>query len=131
MYFSDSYELRQLERLMTAIPNFRPRGHGVMIIHRYEYSERDCECMWCPHYISRKRGCGADKCTCINERISAGAATIKEAVAETMAAIQYPAFVRRLGQYLKESEAHNTLGIDPLIVYFKINVAFVLAGFLY
>ena len=26
---------------------------------------------------------------------------------------------------------HNTLGIDPLIVYFKINVAFVLAGFLY
>ena len=104
MYFSDSYELRQLERLMTAIPNFRSRGHGVMIIHRYEYSERDCECMWCPHYISRIRGCGADKCTCIGERITAGAATLKEAVSETMAAIQYPAFVRRLGQYLKESE---------------------------
>ena len=104
MYFSNDYELRQLERLMTAIPNFRPKGHGVMIIRRFEYSERDCECMWCPHYISRKRGCGADKCTCISERITAGAATLKEAVSETMAAIQYPAFVRRLGQYLKESE---------------------------
>ena len=45
MYFSDSYELRQLEKLMRAIPNFRSRGHGVMILHRYEYTERDCDCL--------------------------------------------------------------------------------------
>ncbi len=104
MYFSDDYELRQLEGLMRAIPNFRPRGHGVVILRRYEYTEKDCDCMTCPHHISRKKGCGADKCPCINERITAGAATLKEAVAETMAAIQYPPFVKRLNQYLKESE---------------------------
>ena len=104
MYFSDSYELRQLEKLMRAIPNFRSRGHGVMILHRYEYTERDCDCLACPHFISRKRGCGVDKCPCIGERITAGAATLKEAVAETMAAIKYPPFVKRLNQYLKESE---------------------------
>ena len=27
--------------------------------------------------------------------------------------------------------AHNALGIDPLIIYFNVNVAIVLAGFLY
>ncbi len=104
MYFSDSYELRQLEKLMRAIPNFRPRGHGVVILRRYEYTEKDCDCRACPHHISREKGCGTDKCPCINERITAGAATLKEAVAETMAAIQYPPFVKRLNQYLKESE---------------------------
>lgn len=104
MYFSDSYELRQLEKLMRSIPNFRPRGHGVVILRRYEYTEKDCDCRACPHHISRKKGCGTDKCPCINERITAGAATLKEAVAETMAAIQYPPFVKRLNQYLKESE---------------------------
>lgn len=106
MYFSDSYELRQLEKLIRAIPNFRSRGHGVMILHRYEYTERDCDCLACPHFISRKRGCGADKCPCIGERITAGAATLKETVAETMAAIKYPPFVERLIQYLKESEGN-------------------------
>ena len=104
MYFSDSYELRQLEKLMRSIPNFRPRGHGVVILRRYEYTEKDCDCRACPHHISRKKGCGTDKCPCINERITAGAATLKEAVAETMAAIRYPPFVKRLNQYLKESE---------------------------
>lgn len=104
MYFSDSYELRQLEKLMRSIPNFRPRGHGVVILRRYEYTEKDCDCRACPHHISRKKGCGTDKCPCINARITAGAATLKEAVAETMAAIQYPPFVKRLNQYLKESE---------------------------
>ena len=104
MYFSDSYELRQLEKLMRSIPNFRPRGHGVVILRRYEYTEKDCDCRACPYHISRKKGCGTDKCPCINERITAGAATLKEAVAETMAAIQYPPFVKRLNQYLKESE---------------------------
>ena len=111
MYFSDSYELRQLEKLMRSIPNFRPRGHGVVILRRYEYTEKDCDCRACPHHISRKKGCGTDKCPCINERITAGAATLKEAVAETMAAIQYPPFVKRLNQYLKESEEKD--GANP------------------
>ena len=50
MYFSDSYELRQLEKLMRSIPNFRPRGHGVVILRRYEYTEKDCDCRACPHH---------------------------------------------------------------------------------
>ena len=104
MYFSNDYERRQLERLMMTIPNFRPRGHGVVILHRYDYTEKDCDCRLCPHGQKGKKGCAVTRCPCINERITAGAATLKEAVAETMAAIQYPAFVRRLGQYLKESE---------------------------
>lgn len=104
MYFSDSYELRQIEKLMTAIPNFRPRGHGLVILRKYEYTDKDCDCTICPYYLGKRNGCTADKCPCINERITAGAATLKETVAETMVAIQYPPFVKRLNQYLKESE---------------------------
>lgn len=104
MYFSESYELRQLEKIMCSIPNFKPRGHGVVILRKYEYTDKDCDCTLCPYYLSNHNGCLADKCPCINERITAGAATLKEAIAETMAAIQYPPFVKRLNQYLKESE---------------------------
>lgn len=104
MYFSESYELRQLERLMRTIPNFRPRGHGVVILHRYDYTEKDCDCRLCPHGQKGKKGCAVARCPCINERITAGAATLKETVSETMAAIQYPPFVGRLNKYLKESE---------------------------
>ena len=106
MYFSDNYELRQLERLMTTIPNFRPRGHGVVILRRYEYTEKDCDCIACPHHISRKKGCGAERCPCIEERITAGAATLKEAVAETLSAVNHPPFEIRLNQYLNESEVN-------------------------
>ena len=120
MYFSDSYELRQLEKLMRSIPNFRPRGHGVVILRRYEYTEKDCDCRACPHHISRKKGCGTDKCPCINERITAGAATLKEAVAETMAAIQYPPFVKRLNQYLKDNPTGT--GVDVQDDRFEVEV---------
>lgn len=111
MCFSNSYELRQIEKLMTAIPNFRPRGHGVVILRKYEYTDKDCDCTLCPYYLGKRNGCTADKCPCIDERIAAGAATLKEAVAETMVAIQYPPFVKRLNQYLKESEEN--------LMYFK------------
>lgn len=104
MYFSESYELRQLEKIMCSIPNFKPRGHGVVMLRKYEYTDKDCDCVLCPFYLSKHKGCSANKCQCIKERITAGAATLKEAVAETMAAIQYPPFVKRLNQYLKESE---------------------------
>lgn len=119
MYFSDSYELRQLERLMTTIPNFRPRGHGVVILRRYEYTDNDCPS--------------------IDERITAGAASLTEAVAETMAGIVYPPFVKRLNQYLKESEVnpmtfknqkHRTVFTEAVARLDKKNYALMAAVYL-
>lgn len=139
MYFSDSYELRQIEKLMTAIPNFRPRGHGLVILRKYEYTDKDCDCTICPYYLGKQSGCTADKCPCIDERITAGAATLKEAVAETMVAIQYPPFVKRLNQYLKESEEnpmyfknekHRTIFTEAVAKLDKKNYALMAAVYL-
>ena len=38
MIFSDSPQQRALERMMTAVPKFRPKGGGIMVLHRFEYT---------------------------------------------------------------------------------------------
>lgn len=101
--FTNTSSLHELERLMTEIPNFTPRGHGVMILCKHEYTAKNCDC---PYHTGREKkiACGLDRCSCLKERIVAETATTKEILTETMAAIKYPPFVRRLNQYLKESE---------------------------
>lgn len=70
MYFSQSKELREMEKLMQMIPNFKPRGYGVVAIRVLEKPPP----------------------------------TFAEIMAETVSAVKCPAFLRRLNQYLKESE---------------------------
>ncbi|MBR5949595.1 MAG: hypothetical protein IKZ82_13275, partial [Clostridia bacterium] len=36
MLFTETPKLRALERLMTSVPNFMPRGSGVVVMHRFE-----------------------------------------------------------------------------------------------
>lgn len=73
MIFSDSPQLRALERMMTTVPGFRPKGGGKMVIQRFEYTAESCDCRYCPYYRG-KRKCTASNCPCIEERIFAGAA---------------------------------------------------------
>lgn len=89
MIFSDASYERSLERMMTAILNFAPRGHGVMVVYEIRSTAKDCDCRLCV-YWQKKKGCGA--------------ASHREVMTETMTAIRYPAFVRRLDKYRKESE---------------------------
>ena len=37
MYFMDDKTLRNIERLMRGVPNFKPRGHGLVVICRFDY----------------------------------------------------------------------------------------------
>ena len=106
--FTNTSSLRELERLITGIPHFAPRGHGVMILCKHEYTAKDCDCSYCPYHTGRGRkiACRLERCACLKERIEAGAATQKEILTETMAAIKYPPFVRRLNLYLNESEEY-------------------------
>lgn len=102
MYFMDDDALRKLERLMSSVPNFPPRGHGVILLCRSSLDDIYSGDEKCPYPTGRKEksGCGG----CLRDRIEAGTATYSEILTETMAAIRYPPFVRRLNQYLKESE---------------------------
>ena len=59
MYFMNDNPLRDIERMMRSIPNFQPRGHGVMILCRYEYTAEDGDCSICPYHTGKgiKTGC--------------------------------------------------------------------------
>ncbi len=37
MYFTEATSLHELEKFMKMIPNFRPRGHGVIVLCKEEY----------------------------------------------------------------------------------------------
>lgn len=37
MYFTETTSLNEIEKLMKMIPNFRPRGHGVIVLCKEEY----------------------------------------------------------------------------------------------
>ena len=80
MYFSDNPSDRYYERMMVGVPNFKPRGHGVVIV-----GSRPTE----PLVILR---------------IQDGTATHREILTETTKAINHRRFRHRLNKYLKESE---------------------------
>lgn len=103
MFFSDSPQLKAMERLMTAVPRFRPRGGGVMVHCNFEYTSEMCDCRLCL-YFDRKENCTASQCPCIEERIIACAASRAEIMAETMKSIHNAAFHKRLNQFITESE---------------------------
>lgn len=94
MIFSDSPQQRALERMMTTVPRFRPKGGGLMVLHRFEYTTEICNCRYCPYYRG-KRKCAASHCPCIEERILVGAATRAEVMAETMKDIHNPSRQRQ------------------------------------
>lgn len=89
MYFSDNPSDRYYERMMVGIPNFKPRGHGVVIV-----GSRPTE----PLVILR---------------IQDGTATHREILTETTKAINHRRFRHRLNKYLKESEMNPTLPTEP------------------
>ena len=46
MFFTEDDNLRELEYLMKGVPNFKPRGHGIMVVCGLEYM---------PMYETRKQ----------------------------------------------------------------------------
>lgn len=40
MYFTETPSLREIEKAMKMIPNFTPRGHGVVILCKHEFIEK-------------------------------------------------------------------------------------------
>ena len=83
MIFSDSPKQRALERMMTTVSRFKPRGSATIVLHGFMYTAEMCDCRVCLHY-DRKRKYTAGHCPLIEERIMTGAANRGEVMAETM-----------------------------------------------
>lgn len=75
MYFSETPYLREIEKTMKMIPNFTPRGHGVVILCQNEFAEENC--------------IGVSQ---------------KEILEKTMSHISNPLFQKRFKKYINESE---------------------------
>lgn len=61
MIFSDSPSQKALERMMTQVKGFPPRGSGVMVLRRFEYTAEMCDCRLCLYY-NRKKKCTVSQC---------------------------------------------------------------------
>ena len=93
-----------MEKMMKGIPNFYPRGSGIVVTGRFQYTAEMCDCKLCGEYIPKK-GCGVPRCVCLEERIAVGVASVKEIMNDTMSEIKHGSFLRRVRRYIKESEA--------------------------
>ena len=89
---------------MKGVPNFYPRGSGIVVTGKFEYTAKMCDCRLCEHYGGKLRGCKVPRCVCLEERIAVGVASLKEVMQETMSEIKHSGFNRRLRKYIKESE---------------------------
>ncbi len=61
MIFSDLPSQKALERMMTQVKGFLPRGSGVMVLRRFEYTAEMCDCRLCLYY-NRKKKCTVSQC---------------------------------------------------------------------
>ena len=89
MYFTENRYDRGFEQMMKGIPNFYPRGSGIVVTGRFEYTADMCDCRLCEHYGGKLRGCKVPRCVCLEERIAVGVASIKEVMKETMSEIKH------------------------------------------
>ena len=102
--FTESPGDRSLERMMVAIPGFKPRGHGTYIFGRKELTADMCDCRLCLYYKGKRKGCSLKCCPCIEERITAGAASRKEVLEELASDIKVYAFQKRVYALIRERE---------------------------
>ena len=102
MLFSTKPKDMSIERMMTSVPDFPPKGHGTYILGRHKYTAEECDCSFCPHY--KRKNCKLPECEYIEERIEAVAVGYAEFMSHALSAIENRAFQKRLTQYLKESE---------------------------
>lgn len=97
-----SHYERSLERVMMTMPNFTPRGYGVMVMNRFVYTDEICDCRYCTEIYKNK--CRQKVCICFAERMEAGAIRFSDLLGETFSEVKNRRFRSSLYKYMKESE---------------------------
>ena len=78
-FFDRCSPMAEIERQMTMIPDFAPRGYGSTVLCRYRPSAADVDCRNCLQH--RRRGCRSLTCLYLSERLEAGTVTMEELIA--------------------------------------------------
>ncbi len=103
--FAESPSDRSFERVMTAIPNFRPKGHGTYIFGRKELAPEIYDCGLCLYNKGKTKTCLLKRCPYIKERIFSGIASTKEILMELAAEVNVSSFQKRVERSIKERES--------------------------
>ena len=53
MYFTENRYDRSMEQMMKGIPNFYPRGSGIVVTGNFRYTAEMCDCEYCGYYGGR------------------------------------------------------------------------------
>ena len=59
MIFTEYRYDRSMEKMMKGIPNFYPRGSGIVVTGNFRYTAEMCDCKYCGYYGVRKRMFGS------------------------------------------------------------------------
>lgn len=82
---------------MQLIPGFTPRRSG-MVVSRFEYSARDCDCGCCTYKGRMKKCTSPAGCVCLRERLVAGCVPFNELLGVLTAEVRERPFVSRVSR---------------------------------
>ena len=102
-YFMRDTPLRAMERLMMSQPGHKPRCGGTYR-SQFHYTPKDVECEYCQNYV-RKNPCLLCECTCLEERIEAGALELSTFVLDCFAPSMELRLQKRMRQQFGERES--------------------------
>lgn len=102
MLFMESPYEQMLEKSMMSVPNFRPRGQGVIVLNRFEYSAEMCDCRNCTEKVGKR--CRHTVCNYFTERIHAGVVPFSELIKTALSEVKNNAFRIRLSKYMNKNE---------------------------
>ena len=104
-FFERGTVMAEIERQMTMVPNFAPRGHGSAVLCRYRPAAADVDCRNCLEH--RRRGCRSLTCLYLSERLEAGAVTLEELMTEIVQPWRHlPLRQRAMGLACREGGFH-------------------------
>lgn len=82
-YFMRDTPLRQMEQMMMTPPYFKPKGKGLYY-PPITYKPSDLDCRYCLYHKHKYR-CPLNRCSCLAERIEAGALALSDFVDDCFA----------------------------------------------
>ena len=104
-FFERGTVMTEIERQMTMVPNFAPRGHGSAVLCRYRPAAADVDCRNCLEH--RRRGCRSLTCLYLSERLEAGVVTLEELMTEIVRPWRHlPLRQRAMGLACREGGFH-------------------------
>ena len=101
--FKESPEDQSLVKMMTGIPNFKPKGYGKYIFGKEKLTAERYDCKLCLYYKKGTTGCSQNRYPYAGQRIIAGTASRSEALKEIAYETNVKSLKKRLYKYIRES----------------------------